>query len=289
VTERPEVRHVWLEAADGTQLYALDVGDQHAAVTPLVCLAGLTRNHRDFEPVFEMFAHTRRIVAPDYRGRGKSGFAADSATYNPTHELQDALLLLDHLDIKRAAFIGVSRGGIIGLMMANLHQARIAGLLLVDIGPELEIEGLRRISGYAGKTRSFRSWADAAANLANISSGFSHVSNAQWLAAARRIFQETNGLISTAHDPEIANSLPDLSDATTFRFDLWPLMPALAHLPCALLYGMKSDLLSESVVRKMASQLPLLQITGVPDRGHVPFLDERESVESIDAWLSRIV
>jgi pimeloyl-ACP methyl ester carboxylesterase len=288
VTDTADARDVWLTAADGTRLFALDAGPIEAQATPILCLPGLTRHHRDFEPVFEQFSQTRRIVAVDYRGRGKSDFADDPATYNPAIELQDVILLLDQLGLERVAVIGVSRGGIIGMMMANLHAARLAGLMLVDIGPELEIEGLRRIASYAGKERRFVSWDDAADGIATTSHGFSDVTLAQWKTAAKRIFAEREGAIVATHDPAIAQSLPDLTSTDSLDIDLWPLTEPLGKIPTALLYGLNSDLLSKRTVDRMRTRIPGLHVQGIAGRGHVPFLDEPESITAITSWLSRI-
>ena len=275
-------------AKDGTRLHALQWGPKGSEATPLLCLPGLTRNGRDFEPVASEFLSTRSIIAADFRGRGKSGYA-DPTTYRPDVELADAITLLDRLRIERVAVLGTSRGGIVGVLMANLHPSRIAGLCLVDVGPVLEADGLLRIAGHLGKPTRFADWHEAAAALQKSSYGFASVSDATWEAAARRIFVARNGSVQPDYDMALANNFPSAADIKQGKIaDLWPLVPALAKIPLGLLRGSGSDLLSQATVQKMKEALPHLHHTEVPGRGHVPFLDEPESIAAIREWLGQV-
>ena len=60
-----------LSAQDGLQLYYRDYGDPLSPRLPLLCLTGLTRNSEDFADLAAHFAATRRVICPDYRGRGR--------------------------------------------------------------------------------------------------------------------------------------------------------------------------------------------------------------------------
>ena len=204
-------RSFYCTANDGTRLHALQWDTDNATAMPLLCLPGLTRNGRDFEPVATAFAGTRSIIAADFRGRGKSGYA-DPSTYRPDMELTDTIVLLDRLRIDRVAVLGTSRGGIVGMLMANLHADRMAGLCLVDVGPTLEPGGLLRIAGYLGKPMQFATWDEAAAALKNNSPGFGKTSNAAWLTAAQRIYVERNGTVRQDYDIGLACTFPTIAD-----------------------------------------------------------------------------
>jgi pimeloyl-ACP methyl ester carboxylesterase len=90
-------------AADGASLSYTDQGEG----LPVLCLAGLTRNSTDFDFVAPHVADVR-LIRMDYRGRGQSD-RTGAATYTIVQEAQDALALLDHLGIARAAILGTSR------------------------------------------------------------------------------------------------------------------------------------------------------------------------------------
>jgi pimeloyl-ACP methyl ester carboxylesterase len=274
---------IFFTAADGTRLHAV----AHLGVSskcPLVCLPGLTRSTRDFAPVFELVKN-RDIIAFDFRGRGQSAWA-DSESYRPDVELTDTLAFLDHLSVGRVAVLGTSRGGLVGMLMAATARDRIAGLMLNDIGPVIEVDGLKRIAGYVGKTVRFPSWDAAAMALAWSSAGFEKMSHDDWLAAARVIYADVDGLPATDHDPGLARKFPSIEKIETDGVpDMWSIAPALQDLPLGLLHGSGSDLLSRETIVKFQSLCPTLVATDIPDRGHVPFLNEPTSQQAILNWL----
>jgi pimeloyl-ACP methyl ester carboxylesterase len=283
------MREHWYSAADGTRLFACDVGPLDNGLVPLLCLPGLTRNAKDFEPVFSQFGITRRIIAMDFRGRGRSACAADAMTYRPDVELQDTLGFLDALQIDRVAVLGTSRGGIVGLLMATMAKQRLAGLCLNDIGCKLETAGLLRIMTYLGTAVSYPTWEAAAESFSQSAVGFGSVSTSQWLSVVKRIYRENENGIEQNYDLNLARTRPAVQDVIDGKLpDLWALLPALTDTPFALLRGEGSDLLSTQTVERMVSEVPDLVATTIRGRGHVPFLDEPESISAISAWLARV-
>jgi pimeloyl-ACP methyl ester carboxylesterase len=249
----------------------------------------LTRHSGDFEPVFQRFAENRRVIAMDFRGRGKSAHAADPASYQPLVEMQDTIEFLDALDVARVAVLGTSRGGIVGLLMGSLASTHIEGLMLNDVGCKLEPAGLLRIRRLVAVQPVFDSWGHAAKTYAEAARGFSGISHSEWVAVVRRIYSEQAAGILPVHDPALIDTLPSEADISAGNVaELWALLPPLNGTPLALLRGEGSDLLSAETVAKMTAASPDLIATTVPDRGHVPFLNEPESVAAIDAWLARV-
>ncbi len=286
VVNKASVREHWFAAADGTRLFARDVGPLDADTTPLLCLAGLTRHSLDFEPVFENFGYNRRVIAMDFRGRGKSARALDPLTYRPDVELQDTIGFLRQLGIARVALLGTSRGGIVGMLMAAFAKEFLAGLLLNDIGCELQTEGMLRIKGYVASTTCHPSWAAVASVIGANARGFQGVSLDTWETVVRRIYIETPEGICPSHDPQLAATLPTEEDVRTGKVgELWSILPALHDVPFALLRGESSDLLTEATVHRMQKEAPGLVAHVIPGRGHVPFLDETSSVAAIAQWL----
>ncbi len=282
-------RQLWHTAVDGTRLFAREVGPLENGLTPLLCLPGLTRNSRDFEPVFEKFGTSRRVIAMDFRGRGQSAHAIDPMTYRVDIELQDTLSFLDSLRIDRVALLGTSRGGIVGLLMAALAKPRLAGLCLNDIGCKLEADGLLRILGHVGKAGSYSSWDEVALQFSQSAIGFNGVSHQRWLRVVKRIYREVETGVVQNYDPALAQSMPSVQDVIDGKVpELWALLPALTDVPFALLRGEGSDLLSADTVARMADMVLDLVTTTVSGRGHVPFLDELESVQAIQHWLERV-
>lgn len=272
-------------SADGLSLYGRDYPASGDA-TPILCLAGLTRTSRDFEPLAQWLAGTRRLITMDYRGRGRSAYAADPKTYRPDVELADALRLLDHLGIERVNVLGTSRGGIIAMIMATQFPQRLKGVLLNDVGPVIERASLIRIRSYLGKALAFDDWARAVAALKKSNPGFESLSEAEWLSFAQRVFVDKDGRISHDYDLRLAEAFPtDEEIARADAPDLWPLFDALMAFPVAALRAQHSDLLSPETLAQMRKRHPRLAAHTIKDRGHVPFLDEPDAKAAIGAWL----
>jgi pimeloyl-ACP methyl ester carboxylesterase len=284
----PQLRidDLFFTAVDGTRLHA-EARLEVSSKTPLVCLPGLTRSTRDFAPVFEL-VQDRDVIAFDFRGRGQSAWAHPES-YRPDVELADTLAFLDHLLVGRVAVLGTSRGGLVGMLMAATARNRIAGLMLNDIGPVIEVDGLKRIAGYVGKSVRFPSWDAAAMALAWSSAGFENMTHEDWLAAARMIYAKVDGLPATDHDPGLAQKFPSVEKIEADGLpDMWSVVPALKELPLAILRGQGSDLLSRETVTQFQSLCPALVATEIPDRGHVPLLNEAASKHAILSWLSAV-
>ncbi len=275
----------FVHVRDGTQIFVGDRGPSSETLVPILCLPGLTRNSKDFEPVFERFAKLRRVIAVDLRGRGRSQYA-DPKTYNVANELDDVIKVLASFNIKSVALIGTSRGGLIGQVMAVTHHERLAGLLLNDIGPEINPVGLKRILNSIGVQNSFEDWNNTADKLAHSSQGFKNISPAQWMTIAKRIFVEREGRPYTDYDPLLTRNGLSVADIEAGKLQsLWGLTPSLIDIPTTVLRGENSDLLSAETVEKMHTILPSLKSQTIPDRGHVPFLDEPSSLAAITQWL----
>lgn len=264
---------------DGTRL-AYDV---HGTGIPLLCLAGLTRNRSDFDYVLPHI--NAQVIRMDYRGRGASDWAAP-ATYTVLQEAQDALALLDHLALPQTAILGTSRGGLIAMLLAHLAKPRLLGLCLNDIGPKIERAGLDRISTYVGRNPTVPDRASYAKRLAAASPAFTDVPATRWLTEAAHQTQITTNGLQITYDPALREAFLAGMDAP--EPDLWPLFDACAGLPIALIRGANTDLLSPDTVKEMRRRRPDLIYANVPGRGHVPFLDEPESLAALNTFLKSL-
>ncbi|MFV0409596.1 MAG: alpha/beta fold hydrolase [Paracoccus sp. (in: a-proteobacteria)] len=274
----------------GTSFFTADDGaklaysDQGTGV-PVLCLAGLSRNMADFDYVAPHLAGVR-LIRMDYRGRGQSGWTG-AETYTVPREARDAIELLDHLGIARAAVLGTSRGGLIGLFLAATARDRLAGLCLNDVGPQIERGGLERIFDYLGRNPAAKTYEELAARLPVAMPGFTNVPEGRWLDDAHRHYEpHPDGGLQIRYDPA-------LRDAFIAAFqgelpDLWPLWAATEGLPVAVIRGANSDLLSPSAYREMQTHRPDGIYAEVPDRAHIPWLDEAESLGAIRAWLDAV-
>ncbi|MEO0793003.1 MAG: alpha/beta hydrolase [Pseudomonadota bacterium] len=256
---------------------------------PVVCLAGLSRNGRDFTMLARAIARSatpRNVYTFDMRGRGASDWAPKWTTYTIMQELSDTLDLMTAHGLFDCALIGTSRGGLLGMGLMALQPTRIGAIVLNDIGPVIDREGLMRIAGYVGKMPTPTDWDDAvrlikAANARD----FPKLDDAEWHAVARQWFNADDaGGPKPGYDPDIARTfeIPDGGFP-----ELWPQFEAVTPVPCLTIRGQNSDLLSVETVERMAARHPDFESRTVPDQGHAPLLREDATIAAIIKFLDR--
>jgi pimeloyl-ACP methyl ester carboxylesterase len=281
---------VYISAPDGLRLHVRCHGRHGAPALPVVCLPGLARTAADFDTLASALANdsvrSHRVIALDYRGRGKSDYDRDPANYNFQTELADVLAVIAALDAMPSIFIGTSRGGILSMLLAAVRPSAIAGVVLNDIGPVIEPKGLMRIKGYVGKLpqpRSFEEGAEIMRRLFNAQ--FPKLGPADWLASAHRTFKKENGALVPTYDPKLAKTLEGVDFEKPFP-PLWAQFDALAHVPAMVIRGANSDILSAATVEAMRVRRATLEIIEVPDQGHAPLLTEPDTIARIGEFVA---
>ena len=256
---------------------------------PILCIPGLTRNARDFEPVAERYAGDWRVISIELRGRGESDRDPDPSRYKPQYYVADILKLLDQLGIADAVFFGTSLGGICTMLLASTDADRIAGAMLNDIGPVIDQQGVDRIGSYVGREVRFDSWEQAAAILADRNRDkFPNWTGGDWDRFARRICFEKDGGVHFQYDMAIAENFRAATEGP--QGANWDLYEALRGRPVLILRGELSDLLSPDVANEMVERLGGdAELAVVPAVGHTPNLEEPEAAAAMDRLLERVM
>ncbi|HLJ38844.1 MAG TPA: alpha/beta hydrolase [Steroidobacteraceae bacterium] len=275
----------WFDSQDGLRLFSRVYPGPTAAAPAVLCLHGLTRNSRDFEDLAGHLAGRYRVIVPDVRGRGLSARDPNFNNYQIPVYLADVLRLLAGLGAARVSIVGTSMGGLMAMVLAATQPALVAGIVLNDVGPEVDPAGLERIRGYVGKAPAVRDWAGAVAVVRMVyGSAWPGLDDARWEKLARASYRaDAQGVPQADSDPLIAEPLKDTSKAAP---DLWPLWGALAKVPILAIRGGHSDILSAATLERMKREKPDLTTLTVANRGHVPLLDEPECLKAIDEFLA---
>ncbi len=171
------------------------------------------------------------------------------------------------------------------MLLGATARNRVSGLCLNDIGPEINRDGLGRIGDYVGRNPAGPTHQDYAERLSR-SPGFAQVPMSRWLDEARRLSVETPDGLRIPYDPALRDAFLAAFDGPPV--DLWPLFDALQGLPLALIRGANSDLLTPETAAKMRARRPDMAHATVPDRAHIPFLDEPEAVSLIRSFLESL-
>ncbi|WP_267396860.1 MULTISPECIES: alpha/beta hydrolase [unclassified Sphingomonas] len=286
--------HAWQNcywtSPDGLRLHYRDYpGDETLA--PILCFPGLTRNARDFEALAARLAgHQpggRRLLAIDLRGRGKSDHAKEAASYVPATYVADIQALLAEREIGSFVAIGTSLGGIVAMLLAAAG-APVRGLLLNDVGPELDPVGIARIRGYVGRASVFPTWMHAARAVAE-TNGDAHPGwrIEQWLAMAKRLYRlNSAGRIVLDYDLKIGEAFRVPGQET--GADMWGAFATLRTVPVLIARGARSDVLAAATAARMVAALDDAELVTVAGVGHSPLLTEPELEAPIERWLARI-
>lgn len=269
--------------SDGLSLHFSNTGSGQ----PLLCLAGLTRCGRDFE-FFAPHARDLRMITLDYRGRGKSEYDPNHANYNVLRESQDVIELLDHLGLEKASILGTSRGGLIAMTLAATNPERLSAVILNDVGPVVAPSGIARIMEYVGKRPASETLDQAASALqAVMAPEFPDVPLERWRQQAEIQFEVTQTGLDLRYDDQLRTAL--LEQAASGEVpDLWPLFEAVSKFPLGVIRGANSDILDAATLADMQDRNPRMIVGEVPNRGHVPFLDEPEALGVIRQVLGAI-
>lgn len=274
---------------DGLRLHYRDYpSSARGRQLPIICIPGLTRNARDFGELADRLAGKRRIIVVELRGRGESERAKDPMSYVPATYLDDLTELIVQQAGDRFILFGTSLGGLLSMLITATQPGRVAGVLLNDIGPEIDSDGLARIRTYVGRNSSFPTWLHAARALADVHrAAYPDYGLEDWLAMAKRLCRLTTaGRIVMDYDGAISE--PFRVPGNEAPADLWPLLDAMKPIPSLLLRGDRSDILSAATADRMVAALPLMERVEIPRTGHAPTLFEPESEAAIDRLLARI-
>ena len=262
-------------AQDGTRIHYRRYGDRERTGTPVLCLAGLTRNSRDFNKLAIRLGQDRLVLCPDYRGRGQSD-RADYRTYTPVNYVSDAMHLLTVEDIHRVIVIGTSLGGLMAMALAVAIPAALAGVVINDVGPDISADGQTRILNYVGVDQRHATLELAAAAMRDTyGRAFPDWSEEDWLTNAEGTYvrDETAGNWKLDYDLALRDALAEQARSGGIP-DLWALFRGLAHMPALLVHGALSDVLKPATVARMQQAMSGLELVTLDNRGHAPSMTE---------------
>ena len=249
----------------------------------LIAWHGLARHGGDFAALAQELGSEWRVIAPDTPGRGLSSWSLFPAhDYLYSHYITIAIALLDHYQLEHVDWLGTSMGGLLGLLIAadDQHRSRISRLILNDVGPELNKEGLIALSSYFGVTHRFNNFADLKAELTKHYASFGISREEEWrelaLSSARRL---PDGSWTYHFDPRIGEQF--IHDTPR---DIWADW-AKIRCPVMVIRGETSTLLDAETLPRMSEAQPSLKTFTVDGCGHAPMLNTAVQVAPIRHFL----
>src|SRR5215204_2605951 len=115
----------------------LAIGRAWDGPEPVVCLHGITAQHRAFNAAARYLGPSRGVVGVDLRGRGDSD--KPESGYSLGAHAADVVRVLDHLGLRSAVLVGHSMGAFVALKTALMFPDRVRAIVLLDGGwPRVE-------------------------------------------------------------------------------------------------------------------------------------------------------
>jgi pimeloyl-ACP methyl ester carboxylesterase len=271
-----------LSAWDGLRLLVREWRDGEDRV-PLLCLPGIVRTGGDFAELAKLLGHRRRVIAPDYAGRGGSSRAKDIARYTPEACLRDVLDVCTALDLRHVVAIGTSFGGLLAMGLAVARPLLLRGVVLNDIGPDIGDAGTDFVRGFIGDDPDLPDLAACAAHLKAHLPPLSLDGDEAWRTMATLTYEPgKDGRYHPNWDTRIARLLQAPPR------DLWPLFGALAKVKLLLVRGEASDILLPATVARMQRERPDMLVVGLPGIGHAPTLIEPPILAALHDFLDAV-
>jgi esterase len=275
----PEVHHVVL---GGMRLHYLDWGT--AGRPPILFLHGGGLTARTWDLVCLALRRSWRCYALDQRGHGDSEWSP-GLEYDTAAHVGDIEALIEHLGLERPVLVGQSMGALNGLAYAARHADALAGLVLVDMTPDVRMEGANRIHDFISgpaELDSVEAFVDRAIEFnpardprllrRSLLHNLRQLPNGRWTwkydrrAMTRERFEQIRGEVSR---------LGELLDAVT--------------CPTLVVRGGSSDVVSGESAAALAKALPRGEWTSIPGAGHTVQGDNpRDLAAAIEEFVRRI-
>lgn len=254
----------------------------------VVCVHGLSRNGRDFDPLAAALAERYRVICPDMAGRGQSDWLKNKADYSIETYVADMVTLIARLDVEQVHWVGTSMGGVIGMALAAQARNPVKSLVLNDVGPFISGSTLSQLRDYLGKAPRFASVDDAETYTRKVcGDALGPLTDPQWRHLTEHAIRPTaDGGWEMCYDPGIADSfrIPFLS---FFNLDLWSTYDAVT-CPTLVIRGGESDVLAAETYDEMGRRGPRAKLVELPAIGHAPMLFEEAEIKVVSDFLATV-
>ncbi len=273
VNDLLEPSRLRLRGAGGIELAADQFGPADGPL--VVFLHGGGQNRHSWKQTGAQLGATgMRVITMDARGHGDSQWAPDR-DYRRQTMVQDLLLVLEHLDAP-AVVVGASMGGVTGLLAAAEPGGKaISALVLVDIVPRPEQEGISRVMDFLGKHRDgFESIEEAAEAVAEYLPHRPRPKNTDGLL---RNLRERDGRWYWHWDPDLLGDFRSRAEDPALVVEQMEHAARQLSIPVLLVRGMRSDVVSDEGAEAFQQLVPHAQLAEIGGAAHTAAGDDNDS------------
>lgn len=271
---KPKSRHVII---DGFRLHYLDWGSKGKQPMLLLHGGGQTAHTWDFFSL--CLRNEYHVYALDQRGHGDSEWSPISDYSDGAHQ-RDLEGLVEHLKLDQFVLIGLSMGGTNAYTYAASHWKRLAGLVIVDVGPEIAIQGRRNIRDFTASTShldSIEKFVDRAAVFnprrpremlrRSLSHNLRQLPDGNWTWKTDRRHQTW-----ASSEAAFRDSPQDIQKRWEYIRNI--------RCPTLIVRGSETDILTQKVADRMAKIIPCSQTVNISNAGHTVMGDNPPEFEA---------
>ena len=251
-------------------LHYIDWGGD--AAVPAVALHGFALNCHSWDEVAPALSDRLHWHALDQRGHGISDRAPELAEYSRDHMADDIRGFIESTGLDRPVIVGHSMGGMNAMTFASRHPDALRALVLVDVGPEVTVDGAQQVRQFVAgpyELESLDAWVDHTHKYYPFRS---KEGIRKRLAVSLR--ETADGMLAKQFDERFRQT--EFRGVADSRSDIWATARGL-RCPTLLLHGEKSPVLKREQAERFADAVDVVELVSIPEAGHSVAGDQPEA------------
>ncbi len=252
---------------------------------PVVFLHGGGLNAHTWDLVCAALRGERHCVALDQRGHGESEWSPHM-DYSIESHVGDLDAFVRALGLERFVLVGMSLGGVNSLAWAGQHGRRLAGLVLVDTGPEIRFEGIRKIQAFTSEATPL----DSVEQFVDRALAFNPRRNRDLLRRSllQNLRRMPDGRWMWKYDQRHRGKIDPAAYERRRRL-LWSAVDTV-ECPTLVVRGAQSDVFHDEDAERLAQRLPRGRWVRIEGAGHTVQGDNpADLLVSLRGFLDEIV
>jgi esterase len=255
----PSAHHVLLGRM---RFHYLDWGT--AGRPPVVFLHGGGLNAHTWDLVCASLKPERHCLALDQRGHGESEWSPEM-DYATETQAADLDAFVGALGLEKFVLVGMSLGGVNALAWAGRHSRRLAGLVVIDVGPEIRTEGVRKIAAFTSEAAPL----DSVEHYVERALRFNPRRNRELLRRSllHNLRRMPDGRWMWKYDQRHRGKAPDPEAYARRRDLLWSAVDGI-ECPTLVVRGAQSDVFHDDDAERLAGRLRHGRWVRIEGAGH---------------------
>lgn len=258
---------------NGLDLHYIDWGGD--AALSAVALHGFALNCHSWDEVAPALSDQLHWYALDQRGHGLSDRATQLSSYSRDHMADDVRGFIEAAGLERPVVVGHSMGGMNAMTFASRHPEALRALVLVDVGPEVTVDGAQQVRQFVAgpyEMESLEAWVN-------------HTHQYYPFRSKERIRRRLAVSLRETKGGKLAKQFDERFRTAEFRgvadsrSDIWETARGL-HCPTLLLHGERSPVLKREQAERFTEAVETVKLVTIAEAGHSVAGDQPAAFEA---------